>query len=211
MGIRPPFWTGRIELCRPIDQQSCHCFEIFSTHLSCWGWKTNSARIYQLGCQLALSMIIFLLVCDSLCIYGSAMWRLYLGMSMGKATAPSAAEMLSTMEVRARMFPCSGESAVLSRSVKKRGPVTHSASKQRGTWCYFLVISVWSVLTLAAVALCALFGSAAPLRATAAGAAWTGLAWWRHLWPWRCTSRRCCHSLCHDAAHPTPPKTHSTH
>lgn len=40
-------------------------------------------------------------------------------MSKGKATVPSAAEMLSTMEVRARMFPCSGESATLKRSAKR--------------------------------------------------------------------------------------------
>lgn len=56
--------------------------------------------------------------------YGSAVWRLYLGMSIGKATAPSAAEMLFTMEVRARMFPCSGESVALRRSANKPRP-TH--------------------------------------------------------------------------------------
>lgn len=107
------------------------------------------------------------------------------------------------------------ESQLYSTDLQKRDPFTHSACKQRGTWWALLVISAWRVLTLAAVALCALFGSAAPLRATAAGAAWTGLAWWWHLWPWRCTSRRCCHSLCHDAAHPAPQRntahTNTTH
>lgn len=67
-----------------------------------------------------MPIVIFLFVCGSMCTYGSAVWRLYLGMSIGKATAPSAAEMLSTMEVRARMFPCSGESAALRRSAKIR-------------------------------------------------------------------------------------------
>lgn len=41
-------------------------------------------------------------------------------MSIEKATEPSAAEMLSTMEVRVRMLPCSGESAALSRSASQR-------------------------------------------------------------------------------------------
>lgn len=50
-------------------------------------------------------------------------------MSIGKATAPSAAEMLFTMEVRARMFPCSGESVALRRSANKPRP-THLV--QRG-------------------------------------------------------------------------------
>lgn len=41
-------------------------------------------------------------------------------MSIGKATAASAAEMLSTMAVRVRMLPCSGESAALRRSANTR-------------------------------------------------------------------------------------------
>lgn len=41
-------------------------------------------------------------------------------MSIEKATEASAAEMLSTMEVRVRMFPCSGESAALRRSAGER-------------------------------------------------------------------------------------------
>lgn len=65
------------------------------------------------------AIVIFFLVCGFLVTYGSAARRLYLGMSKGKATVPSAAEMLSTMEVRARMFPCSGESATLKRSAKR--------------------------------------------------------------------------------------------
>lgn len=40
-------------------------------------------------------------------------------MSIGKATAPSAAAMLSTIEVRACMLPCSGESATLKRSAER--------------------------------------------------------------------------------------------
>lgn len=62
-------------------------------------------------------------------------------MSRGKATAPSAAEMLSTMEVRARMFPCSGESAAFKRSEKK-DPITHSASTQRCTLCCLIRLCV---------------------------------------------------------------------
>lgn len=115
----------------------------------------------------------------------------YLGMFTGKATAPSAAEMLSTIEVRARMFPCSGESAALRRSAER--PVTDLASEQ-GHGDQPVKSNVWAVLTLAAVALCALLWSAAPLWATAAGAARTGLAWRRHLLPWR--HRSCCQSLC---------------
>lgn len=39
-------------------------------------------------------------------------------MSMEKATAASAAEMLSTMALRVRMLPWSGESAALRRSAQ---------------------------------------------------------------------------------------------
>lgn len=68
--------------------------------------------------------------------------RVYLGMSTGKPMDPSAAEMLSTMEVKARMLPCSGDSATLSRSaLRGRGRVstivgsalTHRLTGQRNT------------------------------------------------------------------------------
>lgn len=60
-------------------------------------------------------------------------------MSIGKATAPPAAEMLSTMEVRARMFPSSGESAALRRSAKKRDHTFSVYSSVR-----FVSDRVWS-------------------------------------------------------------------
>ena len=66
-------------------------------------------------------------VCGSLFTYmdGFTGLRVYLGMSTGKDTGPSPAVMPFTMEVKARMFPCSGESAALRRSaerkIKRRG------------------------------------------------------------------------------------------
>lgn len=87
-------------------------------------------------------------------------------MSIGKATAASAAEMLSTMAVRVRMLPCSGESAALRRSANTRSGMFNTNSglpARRG--------GVPSALTLAAVALRALVRGAAPLWAAAAGAA----------------------------------------
>lgn len=127
-------------------------------------------------------------------------------MSIEKATEASAAEMLSTMEVRVRMFPCSGESAALKRSARER---ESESTWGRNNRCCLSSDGAWNVqLTLAAVALRALLGGAAPLRATAAGAARAGFAGWRHLWPWRCTHTRthrsCCHSLGAKRQH-TPP------
>lgn len=90
-----------------------------------------------------------------------------MGMSIGKATAASAAEMLSTMAVRVRMLPCSGESAALRRSANTRSSSMFNTNSglpaRRG--------GVPSALTLAAVALRALVRGAAPLWAAAAGAA----------------------------------------
>lgn len=43
-----------------------------------------------------------------------------MGMSIEKATEPSAADMLSTMEFKVRMLPCSGDSAALNRSASQR-------------------------------------------------------------------------------------------
>lgn len=81
-------------------------------------------RDVSLLCQLS-----FFFLPVALWSLWSAVWRIYLGMSTGKATAPPAAEMPSTMDVRARMFPCSGESAALRRSAK-RSTVTRSVSEQ---------------------------------------------------------------------------------
>lgn len=57
-----------------------------------------------------------------------------MGMSIEKATEPSAAEMLSTMEVRVRMLPCSGESAALSRSASQRQKKKTTINKH---WLHF--------------------------------------------------------------------------
>lgn len=99
-----------------------------------------------------------------------------MGMSIEKATEASAAEMLSTMELRVRMVPCSGESAALSRSAAHRyrkDDVKPTRSYLRHVCVY---VGVRRALTLAAVALRALLRGAAPLGATAAGAAGAGLA-----------------------------------
>lgn len=105
-----------------------------------------------------------------------------MGMSIEKATEPSAAEMLSTMEVRVRMLPCSGESAALSRSASQRQKKKTTIKKH---WLHFQLklpchsderMGVKHALTLAAVALRALLRGAAPLGAAAAGAAGAGLA-----------------------------------
>lgn len=53
-------------------------------------------------------------------------------MSIEKATEASAAEMLSTMEVRVRMFPCSGESAALKRSAGER---ESESTRERNNRC----------------------------------------------------------------------------
>lgn len=119
-------------------------------------------------------------------------------MSTGKATAPSEAEMLSTMEVRACMFPCSGDSAALRRSEEnERVAKSHSQYRRQNTNLFARSgeISHSAALTLTAVARRTLLRSAAPLGAAAAGAPRTGLAGRRHLLAQRHTCRSCCQSL----------------
>ncbi len=82
----------------------------------------------------------------------------------------------------------------------------HSVSERGRTDLFVLSNETVCELTLTAVALCALLGSAAPLWATAAGAARTGLTWRRHLLPWRYTHRRYCQS-CSVMTWHTPPHT----
>lgn len=96
-------------------------------------------------------------------------------------------------------------------STQKICKKTQSDTQHLWSCIYLPNETKWTVLTLTAVALRALLWSAAPLRATAAGAAWTGLAWRRHLLPWRCTHTSCCQSLCYDTAHHTTPLGYNTH
>lgn len=102
------------------------------------------------------------------------------------------------------------ESRRRSGDLQKRPGHTHIEYQSEDLFVLSNETCVWTVLTLAAVALRALLWSAAPLWATAAGAAWTGLAWRRHLLPWRCTHRSCCQSLCYDTAHPVPTQKQNT-
>lgn len=84
-------------------------------------YKGKTKSPFRIGCRPSLkkSSVSFVALCAPTC--GSTDPRVYLGMSTGKPTDPSAAEMLSTMEVKARMFPCSGDSAALSRSAEREG------------------------------------------------------------------------------------------
>lgn len=116
---------------------------------------------------------------------GPQCWRVYLESSTEKATDEPAAVMLSTMEVRARMLPCSGESAALRRS-EKNNPVTLLVSETR--WiCLFCVMRVCVNRT----------------HPRCCSSACTALEC--------CSTRGCCSRCCLNWAHSTTPVTMEMH
>lgn len=116
-------------------------FSLASTTVDPWSYNPNKSQIlnfcvrrsdlqswknklnWNLGlvvsplCQLLISFVSVDLCAPTAPMCGGS----YLEMSTGKATAPSAAAMPSTIEVSTRMLPCSGESAALRRSAERPG------------------------------------------------------------------------------------------